>query len=76
MKFLRLSSNQLTGGPVAGMTNLTFLSLRDNSIKGPAPDLSAMKHLTDLYLDCNHYSGSLPTIYGTMKFSVRSRIGY
>jgi hypothetical protein len=70
MQFLRLSSNQLIGGPVTGMTDLTFLSLRDNAIVGPAPDLSAMTKLTDLYLDCNHYSGALPAVYGTMKFSV------
>jgi len=69
MQFLRLSSNQLIGGPVTGMTDLTFLSLRDNAIVGPAPDLSAMTKLTDLYLDCNHYSGALPAVYGTMKFS-------
>lgn len=36
------------------------MSLRNNSLFGPIPDLSPLRNLKTLFLDHNHFSGSLP----------------
>ena len=69
IQFLRMSSNKLTGihPSLPSNTALTFLSLRDCAIEGGLPDFTALKKLTDLYMDCNKLSGAVPAAYGSFR---------
>ncbi|KAK7331035.1 hypothetical protein VNO77_25244 [Canavalia gladiata] len=42
------------------LDQLRVLSLRNNSLFGPIPDLSPLINLKSLFLDRNHFSGSFP----------------
>lgn len=42
------------------LDQLRVLSLRNNSLFGPIPDLSPLLNLKSLFLDRNHFSGSFP----------------
>lgn len=64
---LVLDGLHVTGSiPQTLLQNLTFLSklsLRNNSIRGPLPDLSRLKNLQFLFLSRNLFSGSIPISY-------------
>ena len=71
-KSLKLYQNHMTGTvPVtlSEMTSLTFLSLGDNYFEGAVPDVSMLTNLTDLYMDCNKFSGIVPASYGKISLS-------
>lgn len=42
------------------LDQLRVMSLRNNSLFGPIPDLSPLINLKSLFLDRNHFSGSFP----------------
>lgn len=42
------------------LDQLRVLSLRNNSLSGPLPDLSTLVNLKTLFLDHNHFSGEFP----------------
>ena len=42
------------------LDQLRVLSLRNNSLSGPIPDLSSLQNLKSLFLDHNHFSGTFP----------------
>ncbi|XP_061343145.1 probable inactive receptor kinase At5g67200 [Gastrolobium bilobum] len=42
------------------LDQLRVLSLQNNSLTGPIPDLSGLFNLKSLFLDNNHFTGSLP----------------
>ncbi|XVF09369.1 hypothetical protein REPUB_Repub07fG0086800 [Reevesia pubescens] len=64
---LVLDGIQLTGSvPPAFLHNLTLLtklSLRNNSIFGPLPDLTNLEHLEYVFLSHNLFTGSIPFDY-------------
>ncbi|XP_027346874.1 probable inactive receptor kinase At5g67200 [Abrus precatorius] len=45
---------------LTGLEQLRVLSLRNNSLFGPIPDLSPLTNLKSLFLDHNNFSGSFP----------------
>jgi hypothetical protein len=62
IKTLRMYTNHMSGeipAAISALTNMKFMSLGDNDFTGPAPDLSALSSMTDVYLDCNHLSGAV-----------------
>jgi hypothetical protein len=62
--FLRLHVNKITGplpASYSNMTNMEYISLSDNFITGPLPDFSNLPKLRGAYLDCNKFSGAIPT---------------
>jgi hypothetical protein len=64
---LKLYQNDLVGtvpAELAEMTSLTFLSLGDNYFEGAVPDITTLSNLTDVYMDCNSFSGDVPESYG------------
>lgn len=42
------------------LDQLRVLSLQNNSLTGPIPDLTSLSNLKSLFLDHNHFTGSLP----------------
>nr|KYP42306.1 putative inactive receptor kinase At5g67200 family [Cajanus cajan] len=42
------------------LDQLRVLSLQNNSLTGPVPDLTSLSNLKSLFLDHNHFTGSLP----------------
>lgn len=62
-----LDGIQLTGSlPPACFRNITFLSnlsLRNNSLFGPLPDLTNLNHLQFVVLSNNRFTGSIPLEY-------------
>jgi len=69
---LSLGNNRLLdAGPVpawaAGLTNLTYLDLRDMNLTGPIPAfLGNLTHLRNLYLQQNHLTAPLPAELGSL----------
>ncbi|CAI8609296.1 unnamed protein product [Vicia faba] len=59
-----LQSFSLTGffppNTLTRLDQLRVLSLRNNSLSGPIPDLSPLINLKSLFLDRNNFSGSFP----------------
>lgn len=64
---LVLEGIQLTGSlPPLFLQNLTFLSklsFRNNSLRGPLPNLTNLMHLEFVFLSKNQFSGSIPSGY-------------
>lgn len=64
---LVLQDLHLTGSlPPMLFQNITFLSklsLQNNSLSGPLPNLSGLLHIQFVFLSRNHFSGSIPFSY-------------
>ncbi|KAD4585809.1 hypothetical protein E3N88_23410 [Mikania micrantha] len=66
-KVIRLVLESLTLAGVFACNTLTrmdqlrILSLRNNSLTGPIPDLAELVNLKALYLDHNHFTGEIPS---------------
>ncbi|KAL8232190.1 hypothetical protein R6Q57_001968 [Mikania cordata] len=66
-KVIRLVLESLTlagvfpGNTLTRMDQLRVLSLRNNSLTGPIPDLAKLVNLKALYLDHNHFTGEIPS---------------
>ncbi|KAJ7544710.1 hypothetical protein O6H91_09G090300 [Diphasiastrum complanatum] len=50
------------------LSNLQQLSLNQNLLVGPLPELSNLTSLTRLYLQNNHITGSIPSSIGSIKY--------
>ncbi|CAL0330767.1 unnamed protein product [Lupinus luteus] len=58
------------------LTHLRVLSLRNNSLFGPIPDLSSLYKLRILLLDHNHFSGSIPVQLNLLNRVVSIRLDF
>ncbi|GMH05161.1 hypothetical protein Nepgr_007001 [Nepenthes gracilis] len=57
----RSLSGQIPAGVIGNLTDLTFLSLRYNSLTGPIPsDITSCKQLQYIYLQGNRFTGEIP----------------
>ncbi|PSS19740.1 Inactive receptor kinase [Actinidia chinensis var. chinensis] len=71
-KVVRVVLEGLSLGGVFGPDSLTRLdqlrvmSLQNNSLTGPIPDLSPLSNLKSLFLDHNSFAGSIPTAISTL----------
>ncbi|GFS35200.1 leucine-rich repeat protein kinase family protein [Actinidia rufa] len=71
-KVVRVVLEGLSLGGVFGPDSLTrldqlrVLSLQNNSLTGPIPDLSPLSNLKSLFLDHNSFAGSIPTAISTL----------
>lgn len=65
--FLRLHVNKITGPmplSYSNMTNLEYISLSDNFISGPIPEMTGLPKLRGAYYDCNKFTGAVPASWG------------
>ncbi|KAI4321049.1 hypothetical protein MLD38_034472 [Melastoma candidum] len=53
-------SGTFPSGTLACLDQLRVLSLQNDSLSGPIPDLSSLSNLKSLFLDHNSFSGSFP----------------
>ncbi|XP_068654215.1 probable inactive receptor kinase At5g67200 [Aristolochia californica] len=51
---------RFAGNTLTRLDQLRVLSLKNNSLSGPVPDLSALLNLKSLFLDHNSFEGSFP----------------
>lgn len=66
--FLRLHVNTIGGDmplSYSNMTALEYISLSDNYITGPIPEMKGLPKLRGAYYDCNKFSGTVPASWGS-----------
>jgi Leucine-rich repeat (LRR) protein len=74
MKYLRLGSNQLKGPlptEIGRLVNIKHLSAESNALTGQLPDLNYLTRLSNVWLDNNQFSGTLPRSWGTFLDSLK-----
>jgi Leucine-rich repeat (LRR) protein len=74
LKYLRIGSNLLKGPlptEIGRLVNLKHLSAESNQLTGQLPDLNYLTRLSNVWLDNNQFSGTLPRSWGTFLDSLK-----